>query len=244
MCSELAYGAVGFTPDDTPDANPNAPRERVPADTDLVYDITVVDVEAHKDPWKMTAEEKMEEAEALKANGNAAFRAGDWTDAETLYREASKMLGGVLSLDAEVRALPRVHRVAPRVASPPPVVTTVCPQVTQAADHARAPVLVNLAAALLKLKQYRACIASTTEALAIGPPNAKAFFRRGLANDAIGFLDEAVADVTSARTHAPTDAAIRKKLAELKRKKQRLEAVRGARCGCEGRRCSSSVPHH
>ena len=85
-------------------------------------------------------------------------------------------------------------------------------------QQAQLPILMNLAACYLKpgpendpTLAHQYC----SDALNYEPENAKALYRRGQANLARHFVDEARADVLKAAKLLPKDAAIRKTLGEI-----------------------------
>lgn len=80
--------------------------------------------------------------------------------------------------------------------------------------------LLNQAACFLQLEDSRKALDVCNQLLQIQPENVKGLFRRGCAFLRIGEPDAAISDLTKANSLAPEDAAIRKKLAEAKQKKQ------------------------
>eukprot|EP00933_Yihiella_yeosuensis_P063669 TRINITY_DN66893_c0_g1_i1.p1 TRINITY_DN66893_c0_g1~~TRINITY_DN66893_c0_g1_i1.p1 ORF type:complete len:346 (+),score=74.87 TRINITY_DN66893_c0_g1_i1:64-1101(+) len=81
----------------------------------------------------------------------------------------------------------------------------------------------NLAQVCLQLKVYDSVVAHATEALIYEQDSAKALYRRGLANDALGKFQTALADLKQAARLEPRNADIRKKYEEVKKKVQDMD---------------------
>eukprot|EP00435_Cladocopium_sp_Y103_P049626 s872_g15.t1 len=75
----------------------------------------------------------------------------------------------------------------------------------------------NLAQACLQLKAYEPVIMHSTQALKVDQENAKAFYRRGLAQEALGKTQAAANDLQRAVRIEPRNAEVRKKYEELKK---------------------------
>jgi len=78
----------------------------------------------------------------------------------------------------------------------------------------------NLAMAALQLKEHEEVITHASVALRLDPENPKAFYRRGLANDALGKVHSAAKDLQAAARLDPKNAEVRKRYEEAKRKAQ------------------------
>jgi len=76
----------------------------------------------------------------------------------------------------------------------------------------------NLSQVGLQLKAYETVIYHCTQALKIEQDNAKAFYRRGLAQEGLGKLQAGANDLQRAARLEPRNADIRKKYEELKKK--------------------------
>jgi len=81
----------------------------------------------------------------------------------------------------------------------------------------------NLAQACLQLKAFEATVHHATRALKVDQDNAKAFFRRGLAQEALGKTQAAANDLQRAARIEPRNADIRRKYEELKKALQEME---------------------
>eukprot|EP00930_Biecheleria_cincta_P063208 TRINITY_DN4870_c0_g2_i2.p1 TRINITY_DN4870_c0_g2~~TRINITY_DN4870_c0_g2_i2.p1 ORF type:complete len:340 (+),score=64.63 TRINITY_DN4870_c0_g2_i2:28-1047(+) len=76
----------------------------------------------------------------------------------------------------------------------------------------------NLAQVALQLKAWEAVIGHATAALKVEQDNAKAYYRRGLAHEALDKIQAAASDLQRAARLEPRNADIRKKYEELKKK--------------------------
>ncbi|CAE7632617.1 cyp5 [Symbiodinium pilosum] len=81
----------------------------------------------------------------------------------------------------------------------------------------------NLAQACVQLKAYEATVHHATRALKVDQENAKAYFRRGLAQEALGKTQAAAGDLQRAARIEPRNVDVRKKYEELKKALQELE---------------------
>mmetsp|Transcript_47611 Transcript_47611/g.101914 ORF Transcript_47611/g.101914 Transcript_47611/m.101914 type:complete len:358 (+) Transcript_47611:188-1261(+) len=76
----------------------------------------------------------------------------------------------------------------------------------------------NLSMAALQLKEYEEVVENATKALKLDADNSKAFYRRGLAQDALGRAQAAASDLQKAARLEPKSAEIRRKYEEFKKK--------------------------
>jgi len=75
----------------------------------------------------------------------------------------------------------------------------------------------NLSMVGLQLKEYEAVVAHASEALGLDGESSKAFFRRGLASEALNRVHAAAADLQKAARIEPKSIEIRRKYEELKK---------------------------
>ena len=88
-------------------------------------------------------------------------------------------------------------------------------------------VYVNLGLALFKQQRYRECVAQCSLALDALPNNPKALYRRSAALEAVGDLEEAIADLKAARA-ASGDSVDPNIVKALKRVQTRVETQTAA----------------
>jgi len=81
----------------------------------------------------------------------------------------------------------------------------------------------NVAQACLQLKAFEPVVYHTTRALKVDQENAKAFYRRGLAQEALGKTQAAANDLQRAARIEPRNGDVRKKYEELKKALQDIE---------------------
>lgn len=120
----------------------------------------------------------LEKVQLLRASGNEAFAAHEYTTAVEKYKQALLLL------------------LQPQVAC------------SQEANTVAVALRTNLAACHLKLAQFAAAAEECSAALAIKPRHAKALFRRAEARLGLGQLREALLDAEAARVGAPNDTAV------------------------------------
>jgi len=87
-------------------------------------------------------------------------------------------------------------------------------------DKLRLSLHLNLCQVALQLKEYEEVLEQASLAIKIDVDNSKAYYRRGLANDALGKLSAAASDLQKAARIEPRSAEIRRKYEELKKKAQ------------------------
>jgi peptidylprolyl isomerase len=85
----------------------------------------------------------------------------------------------------------------------------------------------NLAMAGLQLKEYDQVFEHATHALRYAPDNAKALYRRGIAGEALGRIQQAAVDMQNAARLEPKNGDIRKRYESLKRQVQELKFREG-----------------
>lgn len=134
---------------------------------------------------EMAFEEQVVFAKGVKEVGNTLFKAGG---AHHLRRAISRYQAVDLLL-----AVPD-HRAAAAV--------------SQEALDTRVSALANIAACRLSLREWSACAAAATQVLKVEPRNAKALYRRAVANVERGREHDAESDVSALMALAPGDRAV------------------------------------
>ena len=151
----------------------------------------------------MSAEEKVSEAESLKTQGNAAFKAGDMDEAVAQYTDAVSYLEHLGGKGGEEEKKGS----------------------SDAVDALKLSLFNNSAAALIKAGDFAEAAASASKALAVDADNVKALWRRGEARMQFGMLGEAKKDLVAAAKLDPKNKTIRKTYAALKKKVADAKAV-------------------
>jgi len=175
----------------------------IPPDTDLIYDIELLDFEppaegkSHSD---MTFEERLESAERRRLEGNELYKSQQYEEALGRYSVALSFVDEDLMI--QVQGFHYDKAIATRV-----------------------PALLNSSACHLKLGDHNAAISSASQVLTEQPGNAKALFRRGTARNLLGQTDAALQDLAAAKKAAQGDPAISRELhAVLKSMKEQQQA--------------------
>lgn len=140
----------------------------VPANSTVVYEVELVSFDAEKSTYAMSAAEKLESAEAKKADGNALFKIGKLSKALKRYTKGISALDSDHDFSTEQKTQAKTLKIALQV---------------------------NQAAVNLKLKDYTAVKECCSKALELESQNIKALFRRAQAFVALGDIDDAEKDL-------------------------------------------------
>ena len=199
---QLAYGELG-----------NFSFPNVPPACDLICDLELIGVKsAAEEPVArvdMLYEERIERVKKLRLEGNALYRAGDFTSAQSQYEMALSFLTDDMLMQLHGRYLDEGTR---RACFPNPADATVFPYSTRltlcftylTANSEKLPAHLNLSACFLHQQRYHECIDQASRALAMDSKNAKAFYRRGRARQVLGQDDDARSDLLNALKNART----------------------------------------
>ncbi|XP_002736718.1 uncharacterized protein LOC100366817 [Saccoglossus kowalevskii] len=152
--------------------------------------------------WKMSQEKKIETAEYQKGKGNVCFQQGKTVLAARRYSKALKSLITVVDMK-HLNDLPvnmKQHYTALKCSCS-----------------------LNLAACLLKLKQFSNVVKLCSDALEIVGENVKGLYRRGHAFRKLGEFERAREDLTFAQRLEPHNKAVQDQIAILDRDVKELD---------------------
>lgn len=152
-------------------------KATVPGGSTVIYEIEITEVQNPKNTWDMSNAEKIEDAKEKKEKGNAAYKAGRLERAVKKYEAAVR----VIEYDKDFGDM------------------------KQASKDLKKSAWLNLAAAHLKLQNYKYVIDNCTKALEVDPVNVKALYRRAQAYMGTSDFIEAEMDIKKAREAEPND---------------------------------------
>lgn len=152
--------------------------------------------------------EQIAQAEEYKQTGNEAYGEGNYKKALGAYHKVFCYVNGLQA--PPERAADDAARSAVNLESQIPQ--------DRVADVKRLKhsTKLNMAACYLKLGEHQKCVDACTQALELGLPSSKAFFRRGQAHAELRNFGGARSDLERARELAPEDAAIVAELRKLR----------------------------
>jgi len=160
----------------------------IPPDATLKFEVELLDFEIPK--WKLTIDQKIEKATLSKEKGNALFKAADYAGAKEAYDKALDFVDTVYDESEEQKDKIKALKVSSHL---------------------------NGSLMLQKLGDWGAAIKPCNKALELDEGNAKALFRRGVAEQHFGMLSEAKASILAAAKADPKSKEIRAALADVKK---------------------------
>ena len=165
-----------------------------------------------------TVEGKIEEATALKLEGNGHVKAQQYKKGCSCYLRAAMFITGPgFSGDSTgMGALTGQSDGAPKLT----------PEQTQVVADLLFSMNGNLALCFLKEEKYDKAVAKASKVLEVDAENAKALFRRGTARMMLNDYDRARADLETAEKLSPEDKQIKKSLANMNKRLKQHERGR------------------
>jgi len=165
---------------------------RIPARSNLLFEIEMLNIERIPLPLPLEKEESFEErikkATTEKESGNSFYSKAAYRKAVKSYNRGIAHFNGLHDLlEEEEEELNKI----------------------------KLPLLLNLTAANIQLKDYLKARQSAEQALAIDPKNIKALFRLGQAQRYLGNFDLARSKLNEASNLQPSDKAIKDELKQL-----------------------------
>ncbi|PAA86682.1 hypothetical protein BOX15_Mlig024991g2, partial [Macrostomum lignano] len=171
-----------------------AQAQNVPANAAVVYELELTDFEKMKESWELNEEEKVAQAELLKAKGTEYFKKSKMRPALTYYNRVVDFLKWDSGFEDKPEEL-RQQRVALLLAA-----------------------RLNLSLVHFKLGDHRQCIEEADEAIKLNADAAKAYFRRGQARMATHDYDEAREDFEKVAQLEPGNQAAAQQIALAKQR--------------------------
>ena len=136
---------------------------------------------------QMTAQQRLDAAEAIRTAGNAAFKQENFAGALAAYSKALRYLEVNPPLEGQGSQAPRVSA------------------------------LLNTSMCWLKLSNFLLCLESCNAVLKLDAKNTKALFRKGLAHKGLAQWEESVKALRAASETAPGDAAVTAELSKAEK---------------------------
>ncbi|CDJ58433.1 peptidyl-prolyl isomerase, putative [Eimeria maxima] len=169
----------------------------IPPNATLKFEVELLSFRPKpKARWAMSVEEKIQSALDEKEKGNNYYKKKNINEALAAYKEGLSYLDHADQWTEQQQ----IHKNSVEVS-----------------------LRLNLSNCYLKTGEFAQAIDEASAAIKLDEKNSKAWYRRGVARAAFGFLDEARNDLTAAARLDPRNVEIRN---ELKKCKEKLEEVR------------------
>jgi len=175
IMSKHAYGSEGSS------------KYNIPPNTDVVYELELLDMDDPKDSWNLSNDEKFSESEQAKQKGTDMFKDERYEVALRYYKRVVELLGAEDTLEG-AEAEQRVKLLL--------------------ASH------LNSAMCHLKVNNNEDAIISCNDALKLDAHSEKGLFRRGTAHLNLRNFEEAAADFRAAINVEPTNKLARNNLTQ------------------------------
>jgi FK506-binding protein 4/5 len=176
----------------------------VPADATILGEIELIEFQNEKDSWDLNEEEKLTVADQKKSNGNEKVKSKDYECAIRRYEAAKTCLASDYKMTEDQKEKAKLIKISCHT---------------------------NMAMCYEKLGDEEAVLKNCEEALKLDENCVKALFRRGCINSKRGNFDIAVADLRKAQSIDPPNGAVKKALAQHKRRQAAQDAKDRKRLG-------------
>lgn len=163
----------------------------IPPDADLRYEITLKSFEKAKEPWEMSAEEKLEQGTFVKEKGTQHFKEGKYKQAVVQYKKIVQWLEHEAGLLGDEESKAKALRLAAHL---------------------------NLAACYLKMKEFILAYENCDKALELDSNSEKGLFRHGEAMLGVNEFEQARTDFQKVLQLYPNNKAAKTQIAVCQKK--------------------------
>lgn len=181
---------------------------KVPANAALVYDITLTDFTPERESYEMETAEKLSFSRQKKEEGNDFYKQKRYNMALKRYKKALDCIRYDSAFDDDQKNISKEVKLS-------------C--------------YLNQAAVSMQLRDWKAVLEATNEALKLEKDNVKGLYRRGVANTELDNWEEASNDLKRALELVPQDKQVlqakKRLLAKKKRQQQKDKKIFGGMFG-------------
>ncbi|KAL0978148.1 hypothetical protein UPYG_G00166750 [Umbra pygmaea] len=164
---------------------------RIGPNSDLVYEVTLIDFEKAKEPWELVLKEKLHFSAGAKQKGTQYFKAGRYLQAVVQYQRIVSWLEMEFGVGKEQQ---------------------------QTVQNLLLVAQLNMAMCYLKLKEYALVVENCNKVLELDKSNEKALYRRGEAHLFRNEFNLAISDFKLVLQVNPSNRAARSQVAICQRK--------------------------